>query len=99
RLPISTLFPYTTLFRSNPLYIVDGVAVGNIDYLSSGDIESIDVLKDAASAAIYGSRAANGVVLVTTRQGTKSKQAQVHYETYYGDRKSTRLNSSHVKIS
>ena len=73
-----------TIGNSNPLYIVDGVAVGNIDYLSSGDIESIDVLKDAASAAIYGSRAANGVVLVTTRQGTKSKQAQVHYETYYG---------------
>ncbi|EKF55638.1 TonB-dependent receptor plug [Galbibacter marinus] len=73
-----------TIGNSNPLYIVDGVAVGNIDYLSSGDIESIDVLKDAASAAIYGSRAANGVVLVTTRQGSKSKQASVHYETYYG---------------
>lgn len=73
-----------TIGNSSPLYIVDGVAVGNIDYLSSGDIESIDVLKDAASAAIYGSRAANGVVLVTTRQGSKSKQASVHYETYYG---------------
>ncbi len=73
-----------TIGNSDPLYIVDGVAVGNIDYLSSGDIESIDVLKDAASAAIYGSRAANGVVLVTTRKGSKSKQASVHYETYYG---------------
>ena len=73
-----------TIGNSNPLYIVDGVAVGNIDYLSSGDIESIDVLKDAASAAIYGSRAANGVVLVTTRQGNKSRQAQVHYESFYG---------------
>ncbi|MEL4307462.1 SusC/RagA family TonB-linked outer membrane protein [Joostella sp. CR20] len=73
-----------TIGNSNPLYIVDGVAVGNIDYLSSGDIESIDVLKDAASAAIYGSRAANGVVLVTTRQGKKGRQAQIHYETYYG---------------
>ncbi|MCX2679277.1 TonB-dependent receptor [Galbibacter sp. EGI 63066] len=73
-----------TIGNSNPLYIVDGVAVGNIDYLSSGDIESIDVLKDAASAAIYGSRAANGVVLVTTRKGRNSRQAEVHYETYYG---------------
>ncbi|TRZ45080.1 SusC/RagA family TonB-linked outer membrane protein [Robertkochia solimangrovi] len=73
-----------TTGSSNPLYIVDGVATGNIDYLSSGDIESIDVLKDAASAAIYGSRAANGVVLVTTRKGRKGRQAQVHYETYYG---------------
>ncbi|WP_335966432.1 TonB-dependent receptor [Galbibacter sp. PAP.153] len=73
-----------TIGNADPLYIVDGVAVGNIDYLSSGDIESIDVLKDAASAAIYGSRAANGVVLVTTRQGKKSRQAQVHYESFYG---------------
>jgi len=73
-----------TIGNSNPLYVVDGVVVGNIDYLSSGDIESIDVLKDAASAAIYGSRAANGVVLVTTRKGSKARQPQIHYETYYG---------------
>lgn len=73
-----------TIGNSNPLYIVDGVAVGNIDYLNGSDIESIDVLKDAASAAIYGSRAANGVVLVTTRKGRKGRQAQVSYDTYYG---------------
>src|SRR5690606_41025954 len=58
-----------TIANSNPLYIVDGVPVGNIDYLAPSDIESFDVLKDAASAAIYGSRGANGVVLVTTRKG------------------------------
>lgn len=73
-----------TIGNSNPLYIVDGVAVGDINYLSSSDIESIDILKDAASAAIYGSRAANGVVLVTTRKGKKGHKPQVTYNGYYG---------------
>src|SRR5690606_30435753 len=73
-----------TIGNSSPLYIVDGVSVGNIDYLNSSDIESIDVLKDAASAAIYGSRAANGVVLVTTHKGKNSRHAHVQYDTYYG---------------
>ena len=52
---------------ASPLYIVDGFQVDNIDYLANSDIESIEVLKDASSAAIYGSRAANGVVMVTTK--------------------------------
>lgn len=73
-----------TIGNSNPLYIVDGVAVGNIDYLNPSDIQSINVLKDAASAAIYGSRAANGVVLVTTVKGRKNQPAQISYDTYYG---------------
>lgn len=73
-----------TIGNSNPLYIVDGVAVGNIDYLNPSDIESINVLKDAASAAIYGSRAANGVVLVTTVKGRSNRPAQISYDTYYG---------------
>lgn len=73
-----------TVGNSDPLYIVDGVAVGNIDYLSSSDIEAIDVLKDAASAAIYGSRAANGVVLVTTVKGRKGRPARVSFDSYYG---------------
>ena len=73
-----------TIGNSNPLYIVDGVAVGNIDYLNPSDIESINVLKDAASAAIYGSRAANGVVLVTTVKGRSNRAAQISYDTYYG---------------
>jgi len=73
-----------TIGNSDPLYIVDGVAVGNINYLNSSDIQSIDVLKDAASAAIYGSRAANGVVLVTTVKGRKGSPAKVSYSTYYG---------------
>ncbi|MBN2520083.1 MAG: TonB-dependent receptor [Bacteroidales bacterium] len=68
----------------NPLYIVDGIAVGDIDYLSPSDIESIDVLKDAASAAIYGSRGANGVILVTTKKGQKNTDPIVNYSAYYG---------------
>ncbi|MBS2211419.1 TonB-dependent receptor [Carboxylicivirga mesophila] len=74
-----------TIENASPLYIVDGVAVGGgIDYLNPSDIESIDVLKDAASAAIYGSRAANGVILVTTKKGKKGAKPQITYDGYYG---------------
>lgn len=72
-----------TTGNAQPLYIVDGMAVGGIDYLNPGDIESIDVLKDAASAAIYGARAANGVVLITTKSGTEG-QMNVSYSGYHG---------------
>jgi len=73
-----------TIGNSAPLYIVDGVSVGNIDYLNSSDIESIDVLKDAASSAIYGSRGANGVILVTTKKGVKGAKPIIKYDFYYG---------------
>jgi len=73
-----------TIGNSAPLYIVDGVAVGNIDYLNASDIESIDVLKDAASSAIYGSRAANGVILVTTKKGVQGSAPVITYDFYYG---------------
>ncbi len=59
--------------ETTPLYIVDGFQVDNIDYLSNSDIASIEVLKDASSSAIYGSRAANGVVMVTTKSGKKGR--------------------------
>ncbi|PZX16819.1 TonB-linked SusC/RagA family outer membrane protein [Breznakibacter xylanolyticus] len=72
-----------TVGNSSPLYVIDGVAGGDINSLNPADIESIDVLKDAASAAIYGARAANGVILVTTKQG-KSGKMQVTYDGYYG---------------
>lgn len=72
-----------TIGDSAPLYVIDGVAGGDINVLNPSDIESIDVLKDAASAAIYGARAANGVVLVTTRQG-KEGRAIVSYDGYVG---------------
>ena len=62
-----------TTGNSAPLYVIDGVAGGNLDGINPADIESIDILKDAASAAIYGARAANGVILVTTKQGKAGK--------------------------
>ncbi|MDR3218540.1 MAG: TonB-dependent receptor [Dysgonamonadaceae bacterium] len=69
--------------NNTPLYVVDGVPGASIDALSPNDIESIDVLKDAASAAIYGVQAANGVILVTTKKGKKGK-FDVAYSAYYG---------------
>lgn len=62
-----------TLNNAAPLYIVDGMYMSNIDHINPSDIESIDVLKDASSAAIYGSRAANGVVIVTTKSGSNTE--------------------------
>ena len=68
---------------ANPLYIVDGVFVDNLDFIGSGDIQDITVLKDASAAAIYGVRAANGVVIITTRQGSASK-VSITYDGYVG---------------
>lgn len=72
-----------TIGNSNPLFIVDGMPVGDITYLNNADIESIDILKDAASAAIYGSRAANGVVLITTKKGIAGR-TRISFDAYYG---------------
>ncbi len=72
-----------TTGNATPLYIIDGITGGDINSLNPADIESIDVLKDAASAAIYGSRAANGVILVTTKQG-KAGKTQLSYDGYVG---------------
>ena len=72
-----------TIGDSEPLYVIDGVAGGDINTLNPADIETIDVLKDAASAAIYGSRAANGVILITTKQG-KSGKISISYDGYVG---------------
>ncbi|MCD8092892.1 MAG: TonB-dependent receptor [Bacteroides sp.] len=71
-----------TVGNSQPLYLIDGVG-GDISTLNPADIESIDVLKDAASAAIYGAQAANGVVLITTKSGKEGK-ATVSFDAYYG---------------
>lgn len=71
-----------TIGNSGPLYLIDGVG-GDIATLNPADIESIDVLKDAASAAIYGAQAANGVVLVTTKKGREGK-SKVTFDGYYG---------------
>ena len=72
-----------TTGNSAPLYVIDGVAGGSLDDINPADIETIDVLKDAASAAIYGARAANGVILVTTRQG-KAGKIEVSYNGAFG---------------
>ncbi|GAB2790942.1 TonB-dependent receptor [Rhabdobacter roseus] len=70
---------------NNPLYIVDGVPTDNTDFLSPDDIESTTVLKDAAAASIYGARAANGVIVYTTKKGLKgAKKLSITYDGMYG---------------
>lgn len=81
----------TVLLRGNrslnadcsPLYVIDGVSGGSISNLNPNDIESMEVLKDASSTAIYGSAGANGVIIVTTKQGTAGK-VQVDFDAYVG---------------
>ena len=74
-----------TAGSNTPLYVVDGVPGANIEDLSPNDIESIDILKDAASSAIYGARASNGVILVTTKKGKAgSGHVQVSFDGYLG---------------
>ena len=92
-----------TINDSNPLYIVDGMPIeGGIDYLNPQDIASIEVLKDAASGAVYGARAANGVILVTTKTGTVGKQARISYDFSYGWQSASRrrdvLNATEYAI-
>ena len=83
---------------TDPLYVIDGVIMDNMNSVSPNDVESISVLKDAASSAIYGARAANGVVLITTKRGSRSDAPVISFETYagvqqYSDRKPELLNS------
>jgi TonB-linked SusC/RagA family outer membrane protein len=71
--------------NTSPLYVVDGVPMGTtIRDFSPNDIETLQVLKDASAAAIYGSRAANGVVIITTKQGKKNQAMKIDYKGYYG---------------
>ena len=79
-----------TIGSYEPLYVIDGVTGGDINSLNPADIESIDVLKDAASCAIYGARGANGVILVTTKQGKEGK-VTVTYDGYYGVQNASKL--------
>lgn len=78
----------TAYGSANPLYVVDGVWFDDISFLNSGDIESMNILKDASAQSIYGVRAANGVVLITTKKG-KSGQAVVSYNGFVGYQKVT----------
>ena len=69
---------------SDPLYVIDGYPASEDVFINPNDIESIDILKDAASAAIYGSRGASGVVLITTKRGKEGEAAKVSYDFSYG---------------
>ncbi|CAN5791482.1 TonB-dependent receptor [soil metagenome] len=75
----------TVYGNANPLYVVDGVWNDDISFLNPADIENITVLKDASSEAIYGIRAANGVILVTTKKGTRNSKPVVNYNGFVGN--------------
>lgn len=68
----------------NPLYVIDGVPAGGLNNIDPKDIESLEVLKDASAAAIYGSRAANGVILITTKRGSNNGKVTINFDSYYG---------------
>ncbi len=74
----------STLGNNSPLVVIDGIVGGDINLLNPNDIESVSVLKDAGSAAIYGSRAANGVILITTKKGKKNTRPTVTYNALVG---------------
>ncbi len=71
-------------FASDPLYVIDGFPTGNLSNFNSRDIESVEVLKDASAAAIYGSRATNGVILITTKKGRRDSKFRVNLDSYIG---------------
>ncbi|HET7898846.1 MAG TPA: TonB-dependent receptor plug domain-containing protein, partial [Flavisolibacter sp.] len=77
-------------FASDPLYVVDGFPTGNLAAIDTRDIESVDVLKDASAAAIYGSRATNGVIIVTTKKGKRDSKLHINLDSYYGSQTSTK---------
>jgi len=81
-----------TIGNSSPLYVVDGVITNDITYLNNSDIASVDILKDAASCAIYGINGANGVVLITTKNGSSvsKKGGQISFDAYYGTQNAAR---------
>ncbi|PAW94468.1 SusC/RagA family TonB-linked outer membrane protein [Mucilaginibacter sp. MD40] len=74
----------STFGNNSPLVVIDGITGGDLNLLNPNDIETISVLKDAGSAAIYGSRSANGVILVTTKKGSKNSGAALSYSGQYG---------------
>ncbi|MCU7550160.1 TonB-dependent receptor [Chitinophagaceae bacterium LB-8] len=76
-------------FASDPLYVVDGFPTGDLSTIDTRDIESVDVLKDASAAAIYGSRATNGVIMITTKKGRRDGKLHVSLDSYVGFQKVT----------
>jgi len=75
---------FSSFTDNNPLYVVDGIPVFTIEHLSANDIESTTILKDAASASIYGARASAGVILITTKKGKATNKTNVSYDMTYG---------------
>ncbi|MBK8391397.1 MAG: TonB-dependent receptor [Saprospiraceae bacterium] len=82
-----------TLNNSNPLYVIDGMITYDADFLNPQDIESIEVLKDASSAAIYGSRGANGVIIITTKSGKKNKNGEITFSAFTGQQQAAKYIS------
>jgi len=83
--PIVTIRGISSIsYASNPLYVVDGFPTANLSAIDTRDIETVDVLKDASAAAIYGSRATNGVIMITTKKGTRDGKLHVNLNSYYG---------------
>jgi TonB-linked SusC/RagA family outer membrane protein len=80
-----------TLNDANPLFVVDGMMVSDINFLNPNDVEDMTVLKDASSTAIYGSRGSNGVVIITTKKGTQG--GRVNFSSYYGVQNLWRSNN------
>lgn len=87
--PIVRIRGIGTVGNNDPLYVIDGMPAGGLNQINPADIESIEVLKDASTAAIYGSRGANGVILVTTKKGKIGKPL-VSLDSYYGSQKAWR---------
>lgn len=91
-MPSITIRGVSTINSSTaPLILIDGVSGGDLNLLNPNDVESVSVLKDAASAAIYGARAANGVILITTKQGKRKEKATLTYSGYVGMQTPTAL--------
>lgn len=77
--------------NSSPLYVVDGMFFDDINFLDNNDIQEMSILKDASAAAIYGVRAANGVVIITTKKGMKNQKAKITYDGYVGVQSATNV--------
>lgn len=83
--PIVTIRGISSIsYASNPLYVVDGFPTGDLSTIDTRDIENVDVLKDASTAAIYGSRATNGVIMITTKKGRRDGKLNISLNSYYG---------------
>ncbi|HAF28646.1 MAG TPA: TonB-dependent receptor [Bacteroidales bacterium] len=82
-IPIIRVRGVGTLNNSSPIFVVDGIILDDISFLNSADIESVEVLKDASATAIYGSRGANGVIMVTSKSGSALKGSVIHFSSEY----------------